>query len=390
VLSNRDQGKWGYPEHTKKKHAILIRYMQAWLRILGGGARAAGYLANLAIVDTFAGRGRYTTGDRGSPLLLRDLAGRVVTDQRVDRVELHYIESDAENWAELRDALALEGPLPGVIERGPVLATFESAAPPIINSIRQSRQSSFWSIDPFGYTGLPLSLIRRILTLARAEVFVTLMVRDMNRFLNDPPHLQAISQTLDLAGNELTTALDAVKLSENRMQALRDLYVEQLEVGATAGRRLYVTSVRVAEDGPDDTVYYLVHATSHPKGKREMKEAISEATGGLNAVFGTKDPSVVAERVGQLGMFSDSESREMRVDYRTLKDMLRADFAGRRTRYEDLLNETVAGHTYDDVTDQQIKTALEQLSTQGVKRFRGGQLSAWALSTNDILEFPAQ
>ena len=78
MLSDDDARKWAYPPHTRAKHAILIRYMKAWLPILGTLSK------QLVIVDAFAGRGRYTTEDLGSPLLLRDIAGRVASDRRVD------------------------------------------------------------------------------------------------------------------------------------------------------------------------------------------------------------------------------------------------------------------------------------------------------------------
>lgn len=390
MLSNRDSGKWGYPEHTKKKHAILIRYMKAWLSILGSGARAAGHLAHLVIVDAFAGRGRYTTNDPGSPLLLRDIASRVISDARVDQVELFYIESDEENWSALRSELESAEQLFGVIERGPIHDTFERSAPSIIETVRHSRRSSFWSIDPFGYAGLPLTLIRRILAVPRAEVFVTLMVRDMNRFLDDPPHRLAIAKMLDLDGDELITALARVKQSDNRMEALRDLYVERLEANTIIGSSLYVTSVRVAEDGPDDTVYYLVHASSSAKGKREMKKAIWIATGGLNAVLGTKDPTVVAESIGQTDMFSPAEQREQRVNYSGLRELLRAEFAGRRLEFVELLKETAAKHAFDGYIDAHIKTALEYLADRHlVRRYRRGALSMYKLDERDFVEFPS-
>jgi three-Cys-motif partner protein len=113
MQSDSDRRKWAYAEHTKAKHAILIRYMKAWLSILGRGARAAGHRAELVIVDAFAGRGRYTSEDRGSPLLLRDLAGQVVESRRADRVDLYYIESNPVNCANLTDELRLAEPPAG-------------------------------------------------------------------------------------------------------------------------------------------------------------------------------------------------------------------------------------------------------------------------------------
>jgi hypothetical protein len=134
-------------------------------------------------------------------------------------------------------------------------------------------------------------------------------------------------------------------------------------------------------------VYFLIHASGHPLGKREMKEAIWEATGGLNAVIGAR---LAAETAGQRDMFSGAEMRETLVNYPALRHLLRERFAGRRIEYGMLLNEAAIGHEFDGAIDRHIKTALGQPLADGVKRYRGGQLSAWALGTRDILEFPAQ
>lgn len=86
VLRDDDDKKWSYPEHTAAKHAILIRYMKAWLPILHRHR-------HLFIVDPFAGRGRYTTDAPGSPLLLRDIAGRVSSSRDI-QTELFYRSSE--------------------------------------------------------------------------------------------------------------------------------------------------------------------------------------------------------------------------------------------------------------------------------------------------------
>jgi three-Cys-motif partner protein len=388
MLSDHDPGKWAYPPHTAAKHKILIRYMKAFLPIMGGRARGAGHGADLVIVDAFAGRGRYTTDDVGSPLLLRDIAGRVISDRRVDEIELFYIESDVDNSDSLESELKSAERLNGVIERGPIRDTFEGSAPEIIERVRTSRRSSFWFLDPFGYAGLPLTLIRSILTLQWTEIFITLMVRDMNRFLDDANHQQAIGRVLDLTGDDLLNAIEEIKREPNRRRALRDVYAERLNVRASSNRRLYVTSVHVAEDGPTDTVYYLVHATRHPKGKREMKEAIWEATGGLNEFLGANDSTVVTAQTGQIGMFGEMEIAESSVNYRELKSLLLSQFADRRIEYGKLQDEAVIGHEFDAYADRHIKTALEELAESGIiKRYRGGLPSTRRLRRGDELDF---
>lgn len=55
------------------KHIVLRSYLDAWLPILSYGARyrAAMGAGKLVLVDGFAGPGRYSTGEDGSPLSKR-------------------------------------------------------------------------------------------------------------------------------------------------------------------------------------------------------------------------------------------------------------------------------------------------------------------------------
>jgi three-Cys-motif partner protein len=234
VLRDDDDRKWSYHDHTAGKHAILIRYMKAWLPILGR------YSERLVIVDAFAGRGRYATEEAGSPLRLRDIAGRVISDRRVREVELFYIERSRSNWQNLTAALASTELPSGVVEKPPIHGTFEQSAPTIVRSVRASERPSFWVVDPNGFAGFPLALINATLDPLRSEVLITLMVRDINRFLNQPNHQQADAALFGLHGDELLAAIEGVKAATNRAQALRDLYVERLEVTVPERRRRFV------------------------------------------------------------------------------------------------------------------------------------------------------
>ena len=194
------------------------------------------------------------------------------------------------------------------------------------------------------------------------------MVRDMNRFLDDPPHQQAIAQVLDLNGSDLVAAIERVKKKQapNRIQALHDLYVERLESSAGVGGRRFVTSVRVAEDGRADTVYFLVHATGHEKGKREMKEAIWESNWRPQRSLGLKRP----HGDGRRG-WSSEHVRDRGDPYshgghsETPALPLLERFAGQRIEFEALQNASVVGHMLDGFIDKHIKDALDELGVGG-------------------------
>lgn len=114
----------------------------------------------------------------------------------MDSVELFYIEPNPTNRADLTAELAGESPPAGVtaVAGGACRVRARCAAGP--GSV--GNRPSFWFIDPFGFSGLPLTLIGQILSRPRPEVFMTFMSRDMNRLLDVRQHRKASMSTLGL------------------------------------------------------------------------------------------------------------------------------------------------------------------------------------------------
>ena len=56
---------WPLEPHTKAKHEILRRYLGAWFPILTSG----GWNRRVIFLDGFAGPGRYSACEPGSPII---------------------------------------------------------------------------------------------------------------------------------------------------------------------------------------------------------------------------------------------------------------------------------------------------------------------------------
>jgi three-Cys-motif partner protein len=86
---------WELEPHTTAKHEILRRYVQAWAPIL-----SQGNFPHLVFVDGFAGPGRYSKGEEGSPII----AIKAVIDQPRPikaKVDFHFIELDVQRSGHL-------------------------------------------------------------------------------------------------------------------------------------------------------------------------------------------------------------------------------------------------------------------------------------------------
>ena len=92
---------WDLKRNTQVKHDILSSYLLRWGSILSGSKSGTRKLV-FHYVDGFAGRGRYTGGEPGSPLIAMEI-GQELYGHRGGNVLLNCcnVEQDPENFASL-------------------------------------------------------------------------------------------------------------------------------------------------------------------------------------------------------------------------------------------------------------------------------------------------
>lgn len=256
---------WDIEAHTVIKHRILENYLQAWFPILNK------YNGRILYLDGFAGPGRYSKGERGSPIVALETALHhrkkmggelffVFIDKREDRIENLKCEIAELNLPECFKVHTEVGEFQEVV--GKNLDLLESAG--------KNLAPTFAFIDPFGFSGLPFNLVARILQYPRSEVMITFMVDAINRFLanRDPMTPRHI---VELFGTE--EVLDVLEYSGDRVLALRQLYQRQLEKVAKFLRFFEM------RNKDDRVIYYLFFATNNELGHLRMKEAMWRVDG---------------------------------------------------------------------------------------------------------------
>lgn len=261
-LQDDDPRKWEYSEHTRAKHEILRRYLDAWYSILGK-SRAS----QLVILDGFAGRAVYAGGEPGSPVLIHGAAVRAVGRGVAQQITILCSEANSSNHESLEEVVAGLENCPGVEVRTRH-KEFADAAPPIARWLAEKRGQipTFAFVDPFGFTGVPLEVIKALMAVEHVEVLLTFMARDMSRFLT----LDTVEATLtDFFGGDAWKRC-AQPNEDERTECLLLRYQEVVRPEIA----LYATPFRVFEDVRQATLYYLVHLTNHPLGMRRMKEAM--------------------------------------------------------------------------------------------------------------------
>lgn len=336
---------WKLEPHTRAKHAILQRYLQAWVPIL-----TLGGFPEVVYIDGFAGPGRYSEGEDGSPIiaLKAALGARIPITAKIHFrfIELH--EDRAAVLQSIIDDMKLPLNFYARVYGG---RTFEDTFKELHTRYRQrfgKLPPTFAFIDPFGWTGVPFSVVVEIMKFLSCEVLVTFMYEEINRFIGHPDQEANFDAFFGTPNwRKCITLADAGA----RNRCLHDLYLQQLR--ETAGAK-YVRSFEMRnERGVTDL--YLFYATNNLLGLRKMKEAMWKVDEAGEFRFSD------ATDLNQFVLFA----KEPR--YEVLQRQVLARFRGRETTVgeieEFVLTETAFRETH---YKQQVLKPLELADPPGL------------------------
>ena len=297
---------WVLAPHSHGKHRLLDSYLACWLPILGSRHR------DLLIFDGFAGPGKYTGGERGSPLIILDAATKFLSGRPGGRVRCVFVEQDPDHFESLQTVINGLS-LPDGVDVRAVRGEFTEKVAPVLQSIanRQSHRRavpSFFVIDPFGIKGVPFQFFRSLLTLGKSELLFSFMWEPMERFSSTP---QFAPYMRELMGND-----DWSGLSGDNLKAF--VYARFEERLRAAGAK-YVLVFDLWNGG--NHVYSLFFATKGIKGCDVMKQAIwnVDPTGSYSFRGKHPDQLPLAMVFSPSGLEEDLR-REFGTDWTSIED----------------------------------------------------------------------
>lgn len=303
---------WPLDPHTGAKHALLKTYLDRWFPILGK------YNQRINYIDGFAGPGEYQGGEKGSPILAIESAmehvSRGTLDQQVT-INFIFVEGDKDHADHLRGLLNKLSP-PQQFKIAVIDGSFRDQIGGILDKIEADNKSlapTFAFVDPFGFSGIPLSLMTRILKFPRCEVFVNVMVDFINRFL-EHPNEGVTSHFPETFGTDEVLSIPG--LPGVRLDNILALYRRQLCPHAKFVGRFDMHGRQ------DRKTYSLFFATNAPKGFEKMKEAMWAVDKYTGNKFSDADPNPVS-------LFES-------WGFEPLWDELRTKFAGSTVKMSDL------------------------------------------------------
>ena len=263
---------WEAEPHTTAKHAILGGYLKAWMAILARQTAKLGRRKPILYIDGFAGPGTYAGGEEGSPVVAIRTAVEHSHDLPVP-IEVLCIEQREDRYRRL--VQVLEDQRQRVSESTKVIIDqpIQGDCHKEINRLLDRHDESktrfgpaLVFLDQFGYSAVPMELIRRIMSHDVCEVLTYLNWSHLGRFISDETKWSGITRAF--GGKDWKEVLDLPP--DQRPPRLLELYRRALV--NRGGVRFHCSFSMHDERG--GLLYWLFFCSGNVRGFEEMKRSM--------------------------------------------------------------------------------------------------------------------
>lgn len=292
-------------EHTRRKHKILREYLARYLTVRCAYPPQTKF--RLAIVEGFAGGGRYNCGSPGSPLIFLEELRAAAERFNIRRLAEGMAPLDIECFMVLNDAE------PGTIDIlkshvEPVIAAVRSEVPklhlqvayfakpfetlyPEVKALlgQGCYQNVIFNLDQYGHSDVDATTINDISTsFSSAEVFYTFAISSLLAFLpkSNPALLAKHLSFLGVAPTNLS-ALEG-QMSKNEWLGA----AERLVFDAFRGCAQFVSPFSI--NNPGGWRYWLIHFANNNYRARQEYNNVLHQNSSMQAHFGRSGLNMLA------------------------------------------------------------------------------------------------
>jgi three-Cys-motif partner protein len=363
---------WLLEPHTKAKHEILRRYLGAWFPILTSGGRNR----RVIFLDGFAGPGRYSAGEPGSPIIALNTLVNHPHFAKLDKTEFAMIlvEEDPDRFTSLQAEVAAfwaeqPGGQPLNVKVHLRNGRFADVANEIMDQLDAEGHQlapTFAFVDPFGFKGVPMTTIARLVKNSKSEVFFNFMFNAVNRWITHPEEYIQVHLE-DLYGCDAYQQAAALEAAE-RKAFLHGLYAQQLH--DVAGRKYVHSFEMVGMSGK--SAYSLFFGTQHITGLKVMKDAMWS----IDPTTGVR----FSDRLADQDVLFQPEP-----DFRPLRAGIFQSFAGRTVSVETIEHYVLVETPYK--ASHYKKHVLKPLQDEGLVQPVSGQGKYGTYPAGIVLRF---
>jgi len=376
-------------EHTKRKHKIIREYFSRYLAVRC--AFPAQTKFRLAIVEGFAGGGRYKSGESGSPLIFIEELRLAVETFNLKRSVEGMAALDIECFLFLNDLdpttiklleshvdpllAAIKSEVPRLhVQVSYFSKPFEQAYPEIKGLLTQGRyQNVLFNLDQCGNSHVDRATMADIASsFNSAEIFYTFAISSLLAFLGRSDPTLLISQLGFLGATPANLEPLEERMSNHEWLGA----AERLVYEAFRSCANYVSPFSI--NNSDGWRYWLLHFANNVRARQEYNNVLHRNSS-MQAHFGRSGLHMLSydpRHEGALYLF-DVSGRE-RAKQQLLEDIPRlvtefGDVVGVGQFYGSIYNMTPAH--MDDVHSAMIENPdLEVVTEKGGVRRKGGTI----------------
>jgi three-Cys-motif partner protein len=283
-------------EHTRRKHKILREYLARYLAVRCAFPQQSKF--RLAIVEGFAGGGRYKGGEPGSPLIFIEELRAATERFNLKRKDEGMATLDIECFLILNDAepgtiailknnvepivAAIRADVPRLhLQTAYFNKPFDALYPEITALLAQGRyQNVLFNLDQYGHSDVRLSNLADITaTFNSAEIFYTFGILSLLAFLakSDPALLRKQLGFLGVIDADLSPLESQLSRGEWLGAAERIVFES---VGSCAQ---YVSTFSI--HNPEGWRYWLIHLANNYRARQEYNNVLHQNSS-MQAHFG--------------------------------------------------------------------------------------------------------
>ena len=354
-------------EQSRVKAEIVVDYFDAWSRIMAPRSDRVGYF------DFYAGPGRYGTGEKSTPLLILEHA--IASDNLSTRLVAIFNDNNPDHAKSLEEEIrALDG-----IERlthQPTVYSGEVDDELADQLERVNTIPALTFIDPWGYKGLSLKLIRGVVKDWGCEAIFFFNYNRINMGIDNnlvERHMTALFGEARL--KELRVKLKSLAADE-REECIRLALGHALE---EMGASYLIPFSFLRESGR--LSHYICFVTKHPLGYMIMKTIMANK--------GVVD----SDGVPRFEYLPAVGGRQMRLDAErpldSLPEDLLASFAGRTRAVGSIIDKHNIGTPF---IPKNYKRVLRDMEKSGLITCDPDQESrrSGTMSDKVLVSFPAR
>ncbi len=341
-------------EQSRVKTEIVRKYFIAWAKIILGAQDRFPHQgeSKIAYIDLFSGPGLYEDETKSTPIEVLELA---INDAKLrERLVVVLNDSNEDYARRLSDAITKLNGIELLKHKPRVSAVaIDENTAHVFEDIRTVPSLVF--LDPWGYKGISLDLIRALLKDWGNDCIIFFNYNRINMALSNP---SAREDMVALFGDDALTQL------ENDLKRLRPKERETQVIEAfcrvlkDSSPARYVLPFRFVDDKGCRTSHHIIFASKHFRGYEVMKDIMARESSSTDQGVPSLEYNPIDKRISHKQPFLFQHSQPLD----DLGEMLLHQFASRTLSMKEIYEEHSVDRSY---IKGNYKEVLRQLEEKG-------------------------